>query len=51
MQFLIERINDAPGDAWAWFNSLTRDEWMIVLAITAALGFSCMFGFGNRKNL
>lgn len=50
MQYLMERLNDASGDLWNWFNSLSRDEWMIVLAVVTALGFLCMRGFGSRSS-
>ena len=50
MQFLLERINSAPNDAWRWFNALNRDEWIVVLAAVTFLGFLCMRGFGSRSN-
>ncbi|MCA9239587.1 MAG: hypothetical protein KDA37_05285 [Planctomycetales bacterium] len=49
MQYLLDKINDAPGDTWAWFNSLSRDEWFIVLGVVTLLGFLCMRGFGSRS--
>jgi hypothetical protein len=36
------------GDVWDWFNRLTREEWVVVLAMVAAMGFLCMLGFGSR---
>jgi hypothetical protein len=39
---------DAPGNTWAWFNGLNREEWLVVLAITCACGFVSLLGF--RRN-
>ncbi|TWT36160.1 hypothetical protein KOR34_10590 [Posidoniimonas corsicana] len=50
MQYLTERLNNVPGDTWRWFNTLSRDEWMIVLAAVTVLGFLCMRGFGSRSS-
>ena len=50
---LIQRFFDSSreyrGDVWDWFNRLTREEWVVVLAVVAALGFLCMLGFGSRS--
>lgn len=35
---------------WEWLNGLDRDEWMILLMVTAGLGILCMRGFGSRTN-
>ncbi|TWT72682.1 hypothetical protein Pla123a_39800 [Posidoniimonas polymericola] len=50
MQYIIERLNDVPSDTWRWFSTLSRDEWMIVLAAVTFLGFLCMRGFGSRSS-
>lgn len=50
MQYLFDKINSAPGDTWSWFNSLSRDEWFVVLAVVTLLGFLCMRGFGSRSS-
>ena len=34
--------------SWQWFNSLSYQEWFVVLGITAMAGFICMRGFGSR---
>jgi hypothetical protein len=39
---------EAPGNTWAWFNSLNREEWLLVLTITCACGFVSLLGF--RRN-
>ena len=46
---IAEWYEAIAGNSWAWFNSLTREEWMIVLAVGATLGFLCMRGFGSRS--
>ncbi len=38
------------GSTWDWFNTLSRDEWILVLGVAAACGFLCMRGFGSRNN-
>ena len=38
------------NDAWRWVCSLNHQEWLLLLAITAAAGFMCMRGFGSRTN-
>jgi hypothetical protein len=43
------RAADAPGQTWQWFNSLNREEWMVVLAITFACGFVALLGFQTRR--
>jgi hypothetical protein len=39
---------EAPGNTWAWFNELNREEWLLVLTITCACGFVSLLGF--RRN-
>jgi hypothetical protein len=31
-----------------WFFLLNREEWFLLLAMTMAMGFLCMRGFGSR---
>jgi hypothetical protein len=38
-------------DTWNWFNSLSYQEWFLVLGIIASLGFLCMRGYGSRSSL
>jgi hypothetical protein len=35
---------------WTWFNSLSRPEWLAVLATVTLLGLLCMRGYGSRTN-
>lgn len=51
---LMGRVGDYSSgmvdNSWDWFNGLNREEWILVLAITASVGFFCMmFGYGNHK--
>ena len=39
---------EAVGSVWVWFDSLTREEWLIVLAAFCAAGFLCMKSWGRR---
>lgn len=50
MQYVFEKLNTASAETWNWFNTLTRDEWMIVLVLVTALGFLCMRGYGSRSS-
>lgn len=41
-------FGSATGETWNWFNSLSREEWVVVLGVGAALGFLCMRGLTTR---
>jgi hypothetical protein len=49
IQRFLDQSHEYRGDVWDWFNRLTREEWVVVLAVVAALGFLCMLGFGSRS--
>ena len=53
MSEIMDRILDAPsnlrGDVWHWFAQLSREEWVVVLAVISVLGFLCMLGYGSRS--
>ncbi|QEG32774.1 hypothetical protein Pr1d_00340 [Bythopirellula goksoeyrii] len=36
------------NETWAWFSTLTKVEWMVVLGICSAFGFLCMRGIASR---
>ena len=36
LEDLWYRAIEAPGNTWAWFNALNREEWLVVLTITCA---------------
>ena len=44
-----DRANEVPGETWQWFNSLNREEWLVVLTIVCACGFVAMLGFRNSR--
>lgn len=46
---LSDRIGEYSGELWNWFNVLTREEWLVVLALVSVLGFLCMLGYGSRS--
>jgi len=46
---ISERVGGYAGDLWGWFNLLTREEWLVVLALVSVLGFLCMLGYGSRS--
>lgn len=46
---IFSNTHEIRGDVWDWFNRLSREEWVVVLAVTAVLGFLCMLGYGSRS--
>jgi hypothetical protein len=48
-QRLVGHTFQVRGDLWDWFNRLTREEWVVVLAVVSVLGFLCMLGYGSRS--
>lgn len=44
-----DRARVAPDDAWHWFNSLNREEWLVVLIVTCSFGFVAMLGFRSHR--
>jgi hypothetical protein len=40
---------DVPSKTWGWFNGLSREEWLVVLAVVCASGFVCMLGFRGSR--
>jgi hypothetical protein len=44
-----EQVSAYTDDLWTWFNMLTREEWLVVLALVSVLGFLCMLGYGSRS--
>ena len=45
----VDEVFNAKGDVWEWFTRLTREEWVVVLAVVSVLGFLCMLGYGSRS--
>jgi len=48
IQRFIDQTLHVRGDVWNWFHQLTREEWVVVLAVVSVLGFLCMLGYGSR---
>jgi hypothetical protein len=46
---LWDRANSAPAETWQWFNSLNREEWLVVLMVTCACGFAAMLGLRTGR--
>jgi hypothetical protein len=46
---MMDRANDVPGDTWQWFNTLNREEWLVVLTVVCACGFVAMLGFRSTR--
>ena len=48
-QDLWFRAADAPTLTWDWFDSLNREEWLVVLVVVCAAGFVSLLGFQARR--
>lgn len=46
---LWDRAGAAPDDVWRWFGTLNREEWLVVLIVTCAIGFVAMLGFRTNR--
>lgn len=42
-------IREFLPSVWKWFDSLTRDEWLVVLAAFCAVGFFIIRGLGGKR--
>lgn len=53
MSTIGEKIGDGCSyllsSGWHWFNSLSREEWIVVLGVACVCGFLCLRGFGSRS--
>jgi hypothetical protein len=49
LQDIWLRIAAAPADTWDWFNSLSREEWMVTLVVVCAAGFVSLLGFQSKR--
>jgi len=45
-----EYLSWVVESVYGWLFLLNHEEWMLLLAIVASLGFLCMRGFGTQKN-
>lgn len=48
-QVMVERVENIPGETWQWFNTLNREEWLVVLTVVCACGFVAMLGFRSSR--
>lgn len=49
-EYIGEKFSNAVGDSWRWFALLSREEWVVVLAVCCVAGFLCLRGYGSRSN-
>ena len=35
-------------DLWVWFDTLSREEWLVVMAVCCAIGFLFLKGWDQR---
>jgi hypothetical protein len=46
---LWDRAASAPSETWDWFNTLSREEWLVTLIVVCAAGFVALLGFQTRR--
>jgi hypothetical protein len=49
IESIMYHVGDAQDRTWQWFNGLSREEWMVVLAVTCVCGFISLLGFQMRR--
>ena len=49
LEDLWYRAAEAPSQTWSWFDSLNREEWLVVLVVVCAAGFVSLLGFQSRR--
>lgn len=47
--YLFALLRSGVGSSWRWFNGLSIDEWIVVLAATFAFGMLLLRGMGKRR--
>lgn len=47
-EYALHLVNQAVDGAWLWFDSLNRQEWLIVLFVCCLCGFLFMKSWGRR---
>jgi hypothetical protein len=40
---------EVPGRTWGWFNSLNREEWLVVLVVVCVAGFTSLLGLQSKR--
>jgi hypothetical protein len=48
LHWISQTIDESYRNTWEWLHHLDRQQWLVLLAVTTALGFLCMRGFGSR---
>src|SRR3954454_20708877 len=48
-QSVSYRASDVSSQVWGWFNSFSREEWMVSLVVVCVFGFVCLLGFQARR--
>ena len=51
MNAVFDWFQEQLHETWVWFNRLSQDEWLALLAVVACLGFLCMRGYRGRGNI
>lgn len=41
-------VGERAQDLWVWFDTLSREEWLLVMAACCAVGFLFLKGWGQR---
>ena len=49
LQTIWYRAGEAQENTWQWFNGLSREEWLVVLAVACACGFLSLTGLRSRR--
>ncbi len=44
-----DRVRDVSTQTGEWFNGLNREEWLVLLIVAGAIGFSSLLGFQSRR--
>jgi hypothetical protein len=48
-EYVASHFANSSDAVWDWFKALSREEWVVVLAVVSVLGFLCMLGYGSRS--
>lgn len=44
-----DRARDVSMQTGEWFNRLNREEWLVLLIVICAIGFTSLLGFQSRR--
>ena len=48
---VTEWFQEMVYEAWVWFTRLNQQEWMVLLAVVACVGFLCMRGLSSKGHV